>query len=588
MTSRLTRLLTTAGCVAALGAHASLQQAPQQVPGAIRSRITLVPLDVRVLDRDGRPVTDLRQDEFVVLEDGVPQKIGHFALQQLTAEAPGPARPSLRKALDATVEGQRHRTFLIVLGRGRLQYPSRGYDGVMRFVRDQLLPQDKVALAAWNRTTDFTTDHAKLLPLLTDLREAHEKIESQMRHRESDLEGMLGSKHIAPRIQTVIDAIFEKHPDLRPRELASLKIRDQQGYDSAMQRETEAMMERMTGEGGALIDPYIDAFFRQAFVGQQTLATLYASIEYLKYFDGEKHLILLNEGGIYLPRADDDEGLAATAADARVAVHTVLTGGVNPSLAAMKSASELRADQRVIGSSGPLKSAFDEAVMSSGPLSSLSPMFAAGTMRTFSQLSGGYYTGHQMAAAAFDRIDRATRSQYVLGYYPASSNWDGDYRRIEVRVQRPGVTVSFRRGYFATDQLVPFDRRRFLTHSRISTAGYYSRPINDIKVTMKAAIAANEVIVQGTIDPSRLTLEPIDGVRGGEVDLAIFVGDRHEEIVGEQWSKVSLKLGEARLRDGRPIPFVVRIPVKGQPHYVKAIVYDYAADLVGSTSVRFR
>jgi hypothetical protein len=29
------------------------------VPGAFRSRITLVPVDVRVLDRNGKPITDL-------------------------------------------------------------------------------------------------------------------------------------------------------------------------------------------------------------------------------------------------------------------------------------------------------------------------------------------------------------------------------------------------------------------------------------------------------------------------------------------------------------------------------------------------
>ena len=86
--------------IAASGTHATLQQpAQKQVPGAIRSRITLVPLDVRVLDRSGRPVTDLKESDFTVLENRVPQKIGHFSLQQLTAEAPGPARPSLRERL---------------------------------------------------------------------------------------------------------------------------------------------------------------------------------------------------------------------------------------------------------------------------------------------------------------------------------------------------------------------------------------------------------------------------------------------------------------------------------------------------------
>src|SRR5688500_9756692 len=568
MTVTSTRLAAAAAAfVTALSAHATLQEPAQQqqVPGAIRSRITLVPLDVRVVDRSGTPVVDLKQEDFTVLENGVPQKIGHFAFQQLTAEAPGSARPSLRKALDATVEEQRHRTFLLVLGRGRLQHPGKGYDGAIRFVREQLLPQDKIAIAAWNRSTDFTTDHAKLIPLLEHLRDVHESIEARLQQRETGLEAIYGSKTIPPAIQTRIDAAFDAFPDLRPRELASVRIRDEAEFTTAMRRDTDAMMARMTGEGAPLLDPYVDEFFRQAYVGQQSLPTLYAAIEYLKYFDGEKHLILLNDMGIYLQRADDDKGLAATAADARVAVHTILTGGV-PIQPFGQADLMLRQDSRIIGNSGPLQSVMDTAVRDSNvALSPFGHMFAMGTMRTFSRLSGGYSVTSKRASVAFDRIDAATRSQYVLGYYPANSDWDGRFRKIEVRVNRPGVTVQVRGGYFGNDQLVPFDRRRFLTHSRVSQAGYYSKPIEDIRVTLKAAVSGATVIAEGTIDPSRLSLEAIDGVRGGEVDLAIFVGDRNEELLGEQWQKITVKFGEERFKRAVSggIPFVVKVPVKG-------------------------
>jgi VWFA-related protein len=567
----------------ASGQTASTQQ---QIPGAIRSGITLVPLDVRVLDRHGLPVTGLTADDFTVLEDGTPQKIGHFAFQELTPGAPGQARPALRRRLDAPLQEQGHRTFLIVLGRGRLQYPARGYDGVIRFIRDQLLPQDKVAIAAWNRTTDFTTDHARLLPLLERLRLGHEKVDAKLRHRESGLEAIYGSKTLPPHIQREIDALFDDE-GLRPRELASVRIRDQQGMDNALRRETEAIMERMTGEGAALDDPTLESFFSQAMVGQQTLATLYASIEYLKYFDGEKHLILLNDGGIYLPRAEDDRGLAATAADARVAVHTILTGGVPPAGGNTEMAI---ADARIIGSSGPLQSAFDHALASFGASSPAAPLFAVGTMRTFAKTSGGIMSAYKKAATTLDLIDRATRSQYIVGYYPANPARDGRFRKVEVRVNRPGVTVHVRGGYFATDQIVPLDRRQFLTYSRISSAGQYPRSIQDIRVTLKASAGRGEVIAEGTIDPVRLSYESVDGVRGGEIDLAIYVGDRDEDVIGEQWQKIAVRLGDESFRraTAKGIPFSVRIPVKGTPRYVKAIVYDYAADLVGSATVRLR
>ena len=50
----------------------SAQQPP---PPTFRTGVTLVPVDVRVLDREGKPVTDLKQSDFTVLEDGAPHDI---------------------------------------------------------------------------------------------------------------------------------------------------------------------------------------------------------------------------------------------------------------------------------------------------------------------------------------------------------------------------------------------------------------------------------------------------------------------------------------------------------------------------------
>lgn len=587
MTPRIAALLIAAASVAGNPAHAARQQTAgqQQVPGAIRSRVTLVPLDVRVLDRNGRPVTDLTQDDFTVLEDGVPQKIGHFSFQQLEAEAPGPARPPLRKALDATVEEQRHRTFLIVMGRGRLHGWAGGYTAAIKFVREQLLPQDKVAVAAWNRATDFSTDHARLATLLERLRDKHNGLELRIGLAQSGLAARFGSKTLPPELQAQVDTLFDDE-GLRPRELAAVRIRDEEGYNNAMRRQFEAHMDRLLGVPGGATDPRLDDFFAIAALGQSTLATLYSSIEYLKYFDGEKHLVLVNEGGIYLPRAEDDEGLAATASNARVAVHTILTGGPPVTYGAINMADGGYGAMDI----GMRRSPSDVAAYSGGPASRHAGLFAVGTMRTFATRSGGYFSITERAQKAFDRIDTATRSQYVLGYYPAEGAWDGGYRKIQVKVNRPGVTVTSRRGYFANDQLVPFDRRQFLTHSRMATAGESVQPLDDIRMTITARVEGGEAVIEGTIDPSRLAMAPVDGVRAGELDLAIFVGDRDEDIVGEKWQKISIALGDAPYRRAVEggIPFTVRVPVKAAPRFVKAIVYDYAADLVGTATARIR
>ena len=88
------------------------QAAPQRP--SFGSSTVLVPVVIRVIDnKTGKPVTDLQQEDFTVLQDGLPQPIRHFERHTYSADAaPAPgARPlirvrtpqaeRLREALDA-------------------------------------------------------------------------------------------------------------------------------------------------------------------------------------------------------------------------------------------------------------------------------------------------------------------------------------------------------------------------------------------------------------------------------------------------------------------------------------------------------
>src|SRR5688500_10209186 len=82
--------------VSSAGGHAQ-QQPP---PAAIRTGITSVQVDVRVVDRNGRPGTDSMQADFTVLEERGPQGIRHYAVQAFTADpASALPEPSCRTAM---------------------------------------------------------------------------------------------------------------------------------------------------------------------------------------------------------------------------------------------------------------------------------------------------------------------------------------------------------------------------------------------------------------------------------------------------------------------------------------------------------
>jgi hypothetical protein len=81
--------------------------------------------------------------------------------------------------------------------------------------------------------------------------------------------------------------------------------------------------------------------------------------------------------------------------------------------------------------------------------------------------TGGVFIEHtNEIERAAHRMGEDLRSYYLLGYAPTNPALDGGFRRIEVQVRRPGVTVQARAGYLAVPvhrTLAPHDVAPLLT-----------------------------------------------------------------------------------------------------------------------------
>ena len=75
---------------------------------------------------------------------------------------------------------------------------------------------------------------------------------------------------------------------------------------------------------------------------------------------------------------------------------------------------------------------------------------AQDSLRVISEQTGGFAIVNQNDFnTGFQRIIEDNSSYYVLGYYPTNDKRDGRFRKVEVRVARPGVKVQARNGYTA-------------------------------------------------------------------------------------------------------------------------------------------
>jgi VWFA-related protein len=485
-----------------------------QDPGQVRSGVTVVPIDVRVVDRDGRPITDLTRSDFTVFEDDVPHVLTHFSLQNFRS-ATGSEHATAPPAIQAVSPIQRR--FLIVLGGGRLEGVGKGVTGLIRFLKSGLLPTDLVAILAYKRVTDFTQDTQSLIRFLELRKSANPAIDGPFAPGTNfdDIDRMIDSALSAPGLPKMRELPYGLH-----------------------------------GEVGEL----------------------YRGIEHLRALDGEKHLIFVTERGITFGRRITAT-LAEMAADARVTLSPMVTNGTpltsfNPGFGARRGPAQL------------------QGRTSRGA-------FSYSDLRKIADETGGVSSAYERVDVALDRLNNATRVQYLLGYQPSNMNWDGRHRRIEVRVTRSGASVAHRRSYYAGPTVSQQDRDRIMIESRMASAAERLNGIGGIRLrvsvpSLSAARrdneTAGEIDVQVTVDVSTLRFDTAGNMHTTTLELAVFCGDERENVVGEMWRQLKLAVSDETLRtmNGEGYLTVVRVPVTVTPRHVKAVVYERSSDSLGS------
>jgi len=188
-----------------------------------------------------------------------------------------------------------------------------------------------------------------------------------------------------------------------------------------------------------------------------TLQALSAVIDGLQLVPGRKSVLLFSEGVPLESESDVMDRFNAVIGRANrsgVSFYTVDAAGLrarNPSAGARKIMREFTAET-------PGSSISADAVMFSEPYVALS--------RLATETGGAFLDNTNELERAARRMGEDFRSYYLLGYVPTNSALDGRYRRIDVRVNRPHVTVQARAGYLALPRprtLAPHDVAPLLT-----------------------------------------------------------------------------------------------------------------------------
>lgn len=208
------------------------------------------------------------------------------------------------------------------------------------------------------------------------------------------------------------------------------------------------------------------------------------------------------------------------------------------------------------------------------------------TLRQISEDSGGFAAVNRNdTTAAFDRIVRDNSSYYVLAYYPPSPKTDGKFHRIEVKVNRPGVTVRARRGY-AAPRGKPQKKNTKTGGMPEEMFEAINSPLQVSGLTMRLFAAPFKgprpnasVLVGIELNGRDLSLAP-----NSKVDISFMAVDNKSKIFGARNDSLTLNLRpESRTRvEQTGVRVLNRIDLPVGRYQLRAAARDSQKNVIGS------
>jgi VWFA-related protein len=174
------------------------------------------------------------------------------------------------------------------------------------------------------------------------------------------------------------------------------------------------------------------------------------------------------------------------------------------------------------------------------------------SLRKLAAATGGFpVVSSNLFTDAFPRIVAENSNYYVLGFTSNSDQRDGRYRRLQVRVKRPGLTVRARDGYIAPSKASqPFEPKARTGVTLSAGVGEsIATPLSSAAVPMSVFAAGYRgagktanVVIAVDMDVARLDLVEGPVTTGGQVEVAAVAVSAADKVAGSQRERFTLAL----------------------------------------------
>ena len=534
------------------------------VQGQSSSGFTLkVPVEVVVVnaivtDRDGNPITDLTVDDFEVLENRKKQTIQSFSQEFYRSTPSSLTWGSAVDAEEPAPEAAPEKPRLLSLVIDDLTYPPMGtlrrtVAAIRGFVERGLKEGNYISIMTASRGyfVPFTQDSEVLLAEIDRI------------HRKLDFTSSMNR----PGCITMTDAQAEEIHIVSP-------TPGNRAFDVAMAEAEDC------GIGGASANPLnerqrvgvgttgVDATQQAIETHVRTLAAQHLSlkkgrtrrlldvlrghIRSLGPVEAKKSMVLLSAGFLHRALRYDLERLVDVALKSGIIFNTIRSTGLETS--SMYDVSENLTNNSNLRLEKSLLVTEDRRQKGM-------------SLEYLAMATGGIYfkDNNDLGAGLREVVDQQF-SYYVLSYATPPKKPDGRFYRLRVRVSRPGVRVTHRRGFYAPkERLSPEEQQK-----------------KEMLEAMRAPTDLREIPLQMSYHGSRLEgdtyrLEIVtrlgfkdlpflveEGKRINRINLAVVAFDAKDEYVGGDEKAWNFKLGDssyqALLQSGLTSKVVMKVP----------------------------
>ena len=549
----------------------SQQPTPSQ---ALRVTSRLVQVNV-VVRRKGAPVTGLTKDDFAILDQNRPQQIAHFSEQ--TYEPAAVPRAASAAPQSNVIFSNRFEAsggipssvtiiLLDALNTPRQQMANARAE-IAKFLK-QLRPQDRVAL--YGLSTDlfilhnFTHDAGSLLTAL-------ERSKNTQIYQPSASE-IEPSNTGSDNIDAFMDSAEKHSADIQTINRAEMTA-----------NVMAAIANSVVNIPGRKNLVWVSGSFPFQ-IGTGTIAD-----------DPTPNGSVASSGGISPNNSNapgpnnsvqfrtfqkELEAASDAVNNANLAIYPVDARG-------LLGAANVSADVRT-----PMPTSSSAAARSRRPVASSQatpPRENFNTMIELADRTGGraFYNSNDIENSLRQAVDDS-RDSYVLDFYPADTQWDGSFHTIKVEVNRPGVEVRFRKGYFAIpDASVDPLRTEQMMQDAMSS------PFQDTDLGLQVeahpgtASSTRQISVRIGIDAHRLNFKKSGDQWTNDLQIIWlqFGADGKPTSARSQSLTLSLSAEEySRSQDG-DAQITRDFPLKNEAVKLRIVVRDITTGAVGSVDI---